>query len=122
MEIVTGIVYDGIMDQFWQFMNSTGFALTAFGAFVGYLSWRGGRETKALLMKIQESITEGNGRLERSISEGNERLARMIEQSERSIEESRRSTQTLIQNWQSRWEQSDEFNKRMLDKILDKAI
>jgi len=36
-------------------------------------------------------------------------------------EEGNRRLETILDNNQKRWEQSDEFNKRMLDKILDRV-
>ena len=106
------------MESFWQFMNSTGFAsfisIGAFGAFVGFLSWKSGRESakinEAGNKRLEQSIEEGNLRLEKSIEEGNIRLEKLIEESRKTMESN-----------QLRWDQADEFNKRLLERILDRV-
>ena len=67
-------------------MTSTGFALTAFGAWVGYLSWKGGKDTKVLLDKMQATIDkigvlidEGNRRVEQQIAESRAQLQASID-------------------------------------------
>ncbi|MCC6276070.1 MAG: hypothetical protein IT569_09450 [Leptospiraceae bacterium] len=59
-------------------------------------------------------IDEGNARLQRSLDEGNARL-------QRSLEDGNRRLEIILDKNQKRWKQSDEFNKRILDKILDKV-
>ena len=95
------------MEQLWNFLNPAGFIITALGLFYGYLSYRSGRETNKM-------IEESRNQLNRSIEESRNQL-------NRSIEESRRSTQDILTAWHSRWEQSDEFNKRLLERILDRV-
>ncbi|MBE7410746.1 MAG: hypothetical protein L6Q54_08165 [Leptospiraceae bacterium] len=106
------------MEQFWNFLNPAGFLITAIGLFYGYLSFKSSKETNQM-------IEESRNQLNRSIEESRNQLNRSIEESRnqlnRSIEESRRSTQDILTAWHSRWEQSDEFNKRLLERILDKV-
>ena len=109
------------MDFFSNFMNSGGFFLTLFGAIVGYISWKGTKETNRYINAGHERLEEGNKRLEKSIEEGNKRLEVMNANAQRIIEEGNRRVENILQSMQYRWDQSDEFNKRMLDKILDKV-
>ena len=46
------------MEHLLQFMNSGGFFLTAFGAIVGYISWKGSKDTN-------QYINDGHERLEK---------------------------------------------------------
>lgn len=98
------------MDQLWNFLNPAGFMIIALWLFYSYLSYRSGKDTTRM-------IEESRNQLSKSIDQSQ----RMIEQSQRMIEESRRSTQEILTAWHSRWEQSDEFNKRLLERILDKV-
>jgi F0F1-type ATP synthase membrane subunit b/b' len=127
------------MDAFWNFMNSTGFFLTAFGAYIGYLSYRSGKETAALidagnarlqasLDSIQKGREEADARLQANLAsnekyreEADARLQVNLAAIEKSREEANRRMEITLENNQKRWEQSDEFNKRMLDKILDRV-
>ncbi len=109
------------MEQLWNFLNPAGFIITALGLFYGYLSYRSGKDTTRM---IEESRIQFNRSMEQSqkmIEESRNQLSKSIDQSQRMIEESRRSTQEILTAWHSRWEQSDEFNKRLLERILDKV-
>lgn len=124
------------MDVFLNIINSSAFFLTALGAFIGYLSWRSGKDTDILIEKgnerlqksldegnarLQKSLDEGNARLQRSIDEGNTRLHSNLAEIERNRENANRRLEALLDSNQKRWEQSDEFNKRMMERILDKV-
>lgn len=135
------------MDVFLNIINSSAFFLTALGAFIGYLSWRSGKDTDILIEKgnerlqksldegnarLQKSLDEGNARLQKSLDEGNVRLQRSIDEGntrlhsnlaeiERNRENANRRLEALLDSNQKRWEQSDEFNKRMMERILDKV-
>lgn len=117
------------MEQFWNFLNPAGFLITAIGLFYGYLSFKSSKETNHMIEEsrnqLNRSIEESRNQLNQSIEESRNQLNRSIEESRyqlnRSIEESRRSTQDILTAWHSRWEQSDEFNKRLLERILDKV-
>jgi F0F1-type ATP synthase membrane subunit b/b' len=102
------------MEALMNFLNPTGFLIAAMGTFIGYLSWKGTKDTDRM-------IEDGHSRLQKSLDEGNARLQATLEMMERNREEGNKRLELILSNMQQRWDQSDEFNKRMLDKILDRV-
>ena len=117
-------------------MNTTGFGLTLVGAIIGLVSWRSSKTTDKYIndgheklnillddgsKRFEKSIDEGNKRLEKSIQENQKDLKVMQQETNKMINEGNKRVENILQAMQARWDQSDEFNKRMLDRILDKV-
>ncbi|RME92914.1 MAG: hypothetical protein D6767_02155 [Candidatus Hydrogenedentota bacterium] len=62
--------------------------------------------------RTQDIIAESNKRAQEMIEEGNKRM-------EKITEDGQKRTEQILSAMQSRWDISDEFNKRLLEKILD---